>query len=123
MEVDTNSTQDPKEQIDDSNLKVDSSLPQSSEEIVKALPPTTERCERTFITFSDEATFKKAFPEKKGTRLKESKICPITRYVILYKNKLLFVFIDLFISTTMPSLVLDLLESHHLATLPILLYC
>lgn len=84
MEIDLNSTQDSKGQTDDSNLKVDSSLPQSTEEIATSLPSTTERCERTFITFSDEATFRKAFPEKKSSRLKDPKICPITRLPAKY---------------------------------------
>ncbi|XP_014248123.1 vacuolar protein sorting-associated protein 72 homolog isoform X2 [Cimex lectularius] len=45
---------------------------------------TVGRCERTFITFSDEATFRKAFPIKRPPVLKEPKICPITRLPAKY---------------------------------------
>lgn len=37
------------------------------------------RYERTFITFSDESTFRKAFPERKPPKPREPRLCPITR--------------------------------------------
>lgn len=52
---------------------------------VKAIiTPPSERCERTFITFNDESTFKQIFPEKKPVKLKEPKLCPITRLPAKY---------------------------------------
>lgn len=58
----------------------------SGEEVtVKAeISPATERCERTFITFSDEATFRQVFPSPRPVKLKEPKLCPITRLPAKY---------------------------------------
>uniref|UniRef100_A0A0V0GAU9 Vacuolar protein sorting-associated protein 72 homolog n=1 Tax=Triatoma dimidiata TaxID=72491 RepID=A0A0V0GAU9_TRIDM len=51
------------------------------------IPPvqqTEGRYERTFITFSDESTFRKAFPERKPPKPKEPRLCPITRLPAKY---------------------------------------
>uniref|UniRef100_T1I978 Vacuolar protein sorting-associated protein 72 homolog n=1 Tax=Rhodnius prolixus TaxID=13249 RepID=T1I978_RHOPR len=42
------------------------------------------RYERTFITFSDESTFRKAFPERKPPKPREPRLCPITRLPAKY---------------------------------------
>lgn len=43
------------------------------------------RCERTFITFSDEETMKQAFPNCGRPKTPEKVLCPITRLVCLEK--------------------------------------
>lgn len=52
--------------------------------VPKLLPKTKsvytgKRCERTFITFSNEAEFRKAFPIRRAPRVRESRIDPITK--------------------------------------------
>lgn len=48
--------------------------------------PLGQRCERTFITFSDEQTFKAACPwaDSKPRPPPPFKICPFTRYFNLF---------------------------------------
>lgn len=43
----------------------------------KALDPS-EKCERTFVTFSDESTYRKSFRKTKPKAVQKN-ICPITR--------------------------------------------
>lgn len=44
----------------------------------------TGRQSRTFITFSDHSTFRKAFPIRKRPLAKPKKFCAITKYVQLH---------------------------------------
>uniref|UniRef100_A0A146LNE8 Vacuolar protein sorting-associated protein 72 homolog n=1 Tax=Lygus hesperus TaxID=30085 RepID=A0A146LNE8_LYGHE len=39
---------------------------------------TDKKCERTFITFSSKAEFRKAFPPRKPPRVRETRLCPFT---------------------------------------------
>ncbi|KAL1124555.1 hypothetical protein AAG570_001179, partial [Ranatra chinensis] len=48
------------------------------------IAPTEARCERTFITFSDENTFRQVFPVRKPPEVPVPKICPFTRQVAKY---------------------------------------
>ncbi len=47
------------------------------------LVKTGEKCERTFITFTDENTFKDIFPQKRA-RPSQKQLCPITRQPAKY---------------------------------------
>ncbi|XP_033624462.1 vacuolar protein sorting-associated protein 72 homolog [Asterias rubens] len=46
-------------------------------------PPPTQRCSRNFITFSEEAIFKKYFPKNKN-RPPSKQLCPVTRQRAMY---------------------------------------
>ena len=49
--------------------------------LVKVIDDPADKCERSFLTFSDEVTFKRSF---RKTKLKsvQKNICPITRYLV-----------------------------------------
>jgi vacuolar protein sorting-associated protein 72 len=59
----------------------DDVIKQEDEDDVKV--KNNQRQERTFISFSDEATMKASFPSR-GIRLPAAKICPITRLPAKY---------------------------------------
>ncbi|KAK9510157.1 hypothetical protein O3M35_004999 [Rhynocoris fuscipes] len=61
-------------------------LNEKKEDVKTEIPVGTVggRYERTFITYSDEATFRKAFPERKPPKPREPRLCPITRQIAKY---------------------------------------
>lgn len=46
--------------------------------LVKCISDPAEKCERSFLTFSDEVIFKRAFRKTKPKPVQKN-ICPITR--------------------------------------------
>lgn len=52
-------------------------------EIKKPELPTEEKCERTFVTFTEESTFKQYFPQVK-TKAPGKAICPVTKLPARY---------------------------------------
>ncbi|XP_046381677.1 vacuolar protein sorting-associated protein 72 homolog [Haliotis rufescens] len=63
----------------DINVDEDSSDAHRKTDVVR----TGERCERTFITFTDEGTYKDVFPQKRS-RPPAKQLCPITRQPAKY---------------------------------------
>ncbi|XP_066065205.1 vacuolar protein sorting-associated protein 72 homolog [Chamaea fasciata] len=47
-------------------------------------PPA--KCSRTFISFSDDATFERCFPKSKPPRLPVRELCPVTHKPALYRD-------------------------------------
>ncbi|NXR36800.1 VPS72 protein, partial [Zosterops hypoxanthus] len=47
-------------------------------------PPA--KCSRTFISFSDDATFESCFPKSKAPRLPVRELCPVTHKPALYRD-------------------------------------
>lgn len=52
--------------------------------VTKKNPVQEEKCERTFITFTDELHFKKIFPEKHPRPTPSKKLCAVTRMPAKY---------------------------------------
>ncbi|XP_078010997.1 vacuolar protein sorting-associated protein 72 homolog isoform X2 [Phascolarctos cinereus] len=48
------------------------------------IPPA--RCSRTFITFSDDATFEECFPRGKPPKIPVREVCPVTHRPALYRD-------------------------------------
>ncbi|KAM7029149.1 vacuolar protein sorting-associated protein 72 homolog isoform 2-T2 [Acridotheres tristis] len=51
-----------------------------------ASPPSPGKCSRTFISFSDDATFERCFPRSKAPRLPVRELCPVTHKPALYRD-------------------------------------
>ncbi|NWW69121.1 VPS72 protein, partial [Ifrita kowaldi] len=51
-----------------------------------AAPPCPGKCSRTFISFSDDATFERCFPRGKAPRLPVRELCPVTHRPALYRD-------------------------------------
>nr|XP_021397843.1 vacuolar protein sorting-associated protein 72 homolog [Lonchura striata domestica] len=51
-----------------------------------AAPPSPGKCSRTFISFSDDATFERCFPRAKAPRLPVRELCPVTHKPALYRD-------------------------------------
>lgn len=49
-----------------------------------AVPPA--RCSRTFITFSDDATFEEWFPQGRPPKVPVREVCPVTHRPALYRD-------------------------------------
>ena len=48
------------------------------------IPPA--RCSRTFITFSDDATFEEWFPQGRPPKIPVREVCPVTHRPALYRD-------------------------------------
>ncbi|XP_030147303.4 vacuolar protein sorting-associated protein 72 homolog [Taeniopygia guttata] len=48
--------------------------------------PSPGKCSRTFISFSDDATFERCFPRAKAPRLPVRELCPVTHKPALYRD-------------------------------------
>ena len=48
------------------------------------IPPA--RCSRTFITFSDDATFEEWFPQGRTPKIPVREVCPVTHRPALYRD-------------------------------------
>lgn len=59
-------------------MKVDSGANKENSSLVKRIDNPAEKCERSFLTFSDEVTFKRSFRKTKPKAVQKN-ICPITR--------------------------------------------
>lgn len=73
------------EEVQDNEINIEQD---STEETVKASNNSektysSEKCSRTFITFTDERNFKEYFPNKK-TRAPVKQFCPVTRLPAKY---------------------------------------
>ncbi|GCB86203.1 hypothetical protein scyTo_0026849, partial [Scyliorhinus torazame] len=44
------------------------------------------RCLRNFVTFSDDATFERAFPRTRQPRTPARELCPVTHKLALYRD-------------------------------------
>ncbi|NXX36337.1 VPS72 protein, partial [Nicator chloris] len=51
-----------------------------------AAAPPPAKCSRTFISFSDDATFERCFPKCKAPRLPVRELCPVTHKPALYRD-------------------------------------
>ncbi|XP_069505953.1 vacuolar protein sorting-associated protein 72 homolog [Ambystoma mexicanum] len=51
-----------------------------------AMTGSVGKCSRTFITFSDEETFKKFFPRSKAAKVPVKEICPVTHKLAQYRD-------------------------------------
>ncbi|XP_057245183.1 vacuolar protein sorting-associated protein 72 homolog [Malurus melanocephalus] len=49
-------------------------------------PLSPGKCSRTFISFSDDATFERCFPKSKPPRLPVRELCPVTHKPALYRD-------------------------------------
>lgn len=49
-------------------------------------PFSPGKCSRTFISFSDDATFERCFPKCKPPRLPVRELCPVTHKPALYRD-------------------------------------
>ncbi|KAM3656984.1 vacuolar protein sorting-associated protein 72 homolog isoform 1-T1 [Ammospiza maritima maritima] len=52
----------------------------------EAQPPSPAKCSRTFISFSDDATFERCFPRARAPRLPVRELCPVTHKPALYRD-------------------------------------
>nr|XP_054509179.1 vacuolar protein sorting-associated protein 72 homolog [Agelaius phoeniceus] len=52
----------------------------------EARPPSPGKCSRTFISFSDDATFERCFPRARAPRLPVRELCPVTHKPALYRD-------------------------------------
>lgn len=52
----------------------------------KPVIPPPPRCSRTFITFSDDATFEEWFPQVRPPKVPVREVCPVTHRPALYRD-------------------------------------
>ncbi|NXV00693.1 VPS72 protein, partial [Cettia cetti] len=68
----------------DDPVDVEGLDPNSHPAATTPLPPA--KCSRTFISFSDDATFERCFPKCKAPRLPVRELCPVTHKPALYRD-------------------------------------
>lgn len=69
--------------MDVTEMKVDNGANKENSSLVKCIDNPAEKCERSFLTFSDEVTFKRSFRKTKPKAVQKN-ICPITRLPARY---------------------------------------
>ncbi|NXI06932.1 VPS72 protein, partial [Irena cyanogastra] len=70
----------------DDPVDVEGLDPESHAAAAAAAPPSPGKCSRTFISFSDDATFERCFPRGKAPRLPARELCPVTHKPALYRD-------------------------------------
>ncbi|NWU92925.1 VPS72 protein, partial [Upupa epops] len=70
------------ENVDVEGLDQDPQQPEAA----PAPPPSSGKCSRTFISFSDDETFDRFFPKSKPLRLPVRELCPVTHKPAVYRD-------------------------------------
>ncbi|KAI7806186.1 vacuolar protein sorting-associated protein 72 homolog [Triplophysa rosa] len=58
----------------------------TSAAFVNILPPGAAKCSRTYVTFSDDKTFQRCFPQSPAPRVPVQEVCPVTHKPALYRD-------------------------------------
>ncbi|NXR82346.1 VPS72 protein, partial [Pycnonotus jocosus] len=70
----------------DDPVDVEGLDPDSHPTSASSTPSPPAKCSRTFISFSDDATFERCFPKAKAPRLPVRELCPVTHKPALYRD-------------------------------------
>uniref|UniRef100_A0A8C0V835 Vacuolar protein sorting-associated protein 72 homolog n=1 Tax=Cyanistes caeruleus TaxID=156563 RepID=A0A8C0V835_CYACU len=70
----------------DDPVDVEGLDPDSHSSSSSSSPLPAGKCSRTFISFSDDATFERCFPKSKAPRLPVRELCPVTHKPALYRD-------------------------------------
>ncbi|XP_065154270.1 vacuolar protein sorting-associated protein 72 homolog [Paramisgurnus dabryanus] len=70
----------------DTTLAAPSSVQSTNAFSVNTLPPGNAKCSRTYITFSDDETFQRCFPQSPAPRIPVQEVCPVTHKPALYRD-------------------------------------